>query len=553
MGSLSCTFNGWNTCSGGTVWGKSSFSTEQSHGYPGYGANRAIVIKFTTPSFSTSYTNKKITVNLALGRYTGNNTVTSGEDTFEYKITTSVPSFSSSPSTNMSGKTFITSDSKSLKTGAYASHSLTTSAGNFAPSTTYYLWIYSSTPTGSTIGYFSNSSTYGGPVTVSIAYDEVQAKFYTPSADFYGYTGYYHGAQLKVTTTYAYPYIYASSSQDGGIAYKGTASGTTCIIDVAQDTSSTSKTVYIIASNQPNLSEGEYPGSNNIRCEINVPRYACRIYYFSSEPTVCTWTSTSGTIDPVYYGAKSPKDLGEFSGYSKGTLSTSIIDYGTISASSGVSHNGQTYYARGSATTSVNCYLGRSSPDSINYVKYWYGAGETSVTLDGGEPSRECMSDGSYKWQGWAITQSTTYQFSEISKLAAAGHTKAYGVYMKGEVMKYFPQNGQSSSSIAVSNFIYGAGEQTKNYPKIPLLEYDGYTFIGWAITSDGAADTLENRWDNGYRELYAIWVREGNVYYCPVDSNSWILAEVYYGYDNGTSVKWVPVQVKCEDNLTWK
>lgn len=222
------------------------------------------------------------------------------------------------------------------------------------------------------------------------------------------------------------------------------------------------------------------------------------------------------------------------------------------------------WYKEQTSSDPITCsyFCGTGDPNTVSVTlttaeQYIYGTGTTdggAVSASVGKMNTACAKDDSYSLLGWSTKHnSTKVDYVDAAKAYASGKTSIYGVYYKEESMKYYPQNGQTHGEVSVKNYIYGKTGQTSNYPSAPSLTYDGYELKGWAITSNETPISWKEQWDAGVRVVYAIWVREGNVYYCPVDSNSWILTEVYYGYDNGTSVEWVPVQVKCEDNLTWK
>ena len=135
MGSLSCTVNGYESYNAG--WNNGgSFTTKQTYGIPGFGVNssgyRAIVVKFTTPTFSSAYTNKTISISIPLWR------TSSGTDTFRYRVVSTSPDFSSSANINLNSQTYITDNITQLTTtNSYGVQTLTTSAANFASNTTY--------------------------------------------------------------------------------------------------------------------------------------------------------------------------------------------------------------------------------------------------------------------------------------------------------------------------------------------------------------------------------------------------------------------------------
>lgn len=169
MKTLECTFDGRAHYNNG--WNFTTFSTATGLGHPGYGKNsngyhRAIVLKFTTPSFSYGV-NKKIEVNIPLYR------TSSGTDTFNYRVTTDAPSFSESGGVQISfPNNYICSGTQEVSSSVtYTLKTITTVSGEYQSSTTYYIWLWSDTPAGSTIGYYAHSESAGGLITLNLLYD----------------------------------------------------------------------------------------------------------------------------------------------------------------------------------------------------------------------------------------------------------------------------------------------------------------------------------------------------------------------------------------------
>lgn len=166
---LECTFNGRAHYNNG--WNYKNFSTVSGHGHPGYGLNshgynRAIVLKFKTPSFSYGV-NKRIEVNIPLYRDS------SGTDSFNYRVTTETPSFSEGGGVQISfPETYICSGAQEISSSAsYSLKTITTVSGDYQSDTTYYMWVWSDTPTGSTIGYYAHETSYGGLISLNLLYD----------------------------------------------------------------------------------------------------------------------------------------------------------------------------------------------------------------------------------------------------------------------------------------------------------------------------------------------------------------------------------------------
>lgn len=226
MGKVSCTFNGFTNFNNG--WAYNYFTTVETFGNFGFGRDsyghyRCIVLKITTPAFS-GYVNKRLEINIATSRYPA---LGSGEtDTFTYMITTIAPNFNDQGGSGGS----VTFPTSSLCTGTvniyspsqnssapYQYNTITTKAVDLAPSTTYYIWLYSPTPYayGYTYyaGYFSNVPSWkmegSQPIAVNLLYDDGGVVYIHNGSSWMQANPYIYNGSAWVP---AIPYIHNGSS-----------------------------------------------------------------------------------------------------------------------------------------------------------------------------------------------------------------------------------------------------------------------------------------------------------------------------------------------------
>ena len=135
-----------------------------------------------------------------------------------------------------------------------------------------------------------------------------------------------------------------------------------------------------------------------------------------------------------------------------------------------------------------------------------------------------------------------------------AGYTTIYGTYTKSESITYHPENGGASGTKSVTNYRYGKGSVTTDIPDEPTLSYDGYSFVNWKTASDDTPLSWSEQWNNGVRTVYAVWKKDGNVYFGIVDGDveRWVLCATYYGAKVDGVLQWVPCEFKVGDG-GWK
>lgn len=548
MATASCTFGGLATYNNG--WASKSFSTSTSqYGVPAFGivnsTYRAIVIKFTTPTFASSATNKKITISVPLSR------TSAGTDFFRWRIYSSSTDFSGTSTSNLNNGTYITDNTGNVSTTtSYASKSFTASSESFQSNTTYYMWIYSDTPNGtSTIGYVAHHSTYG-LISVSMSYDEVTATHYRPtvslSTDIYGYySGFYGGAYLSVSSSSLYPFIYVGNSSSGTYYRKAT-SGKSVYIEA--DKSSTSKTIYVTRTDIDLGAEANLSLTSSQYRSYSVPRYACSVYCHSSSPTL--FSGSSGTFSPSYNGSDYSNVV--LTGLASSESST-VGNVGASWTNYGPTLNGKEWYGiYTNYDKDVTYYLGGSSSYKAEGTSTLYGiTGETNVTVE--EPSSTmCDSDNTYNFIGWTTSSSsTTVKYNTLAEVVSSvsGKPTVYGIFKKNaststELVYYYRGNSykrsvnktiSSDESYYYGKGSFAGGEETCTYGTVNTdCAVSGWDFIGFTDDPNVQSSTssAEDLFNAGATTIYGTYSKtESMTYYPQNGEESGAVSVINYRY----------------------
>lgn len=213
--SLSCTLNAYAKYNNG--W-DSGWKTATNWGLPGFGKDsngyhRTIVLKVTIGSFSSG-ASKKLQIKIPTCR---SSAAGAGTDTWNYRISTSAPTFSEDAQTEITFPTsYMCSGTWSVyspsQNSGYQYQTLTTAEGDFKANTTYYIWMWSDTPYAygyaTYIGYFAHHSSYGGLITVTMQYEEGCAKVHNGTT-WVDAIPYVHNG---TTWVQAIPYVHNGSS-----------------------------------------------------------------------------------------------------------------------------------------------------------------------------------------------------------------------------------------------------------------------------------------------------------------------------------------------------
>lgn len=376
------------------------------------------------------------------------------------------------------------------------------------------------------------------------------------------------GAYMYVRLLNSCQYIYVGSSTTGTFyrktieraeLYEGNIEYSDFVIKIDPDTSTQSdKTFYVFGSSEDLGNPADEIPSSSDMLKMIVPKFAFTYYNASSDLIIVSGNGT--TIYPSCEQDSSATFIGftsSSSSYSPTYETLSGGFYIGSTSSYGFDFNGKTLYAiyekaDSTKTTNYNYYLGNSSKAGTISKKVTtsgiilYGTGSstsgTTSTSWSGAPSTADY-DSSYKFSGWAKSSTATAYYSTDYKTTCnASSGTIYAIYKKTESMTYYPNNGESTKSISVTNYRHGPGYVTSNIPIEPSLTYDGYEFNNWATTLNGTPDTWENQWNNGVRTVYAVWTGIGSIYFGVGDN--WVAAYAYKGTIVDGVLTWVSISV---------
>lgn len=561
MASSACTFNGCNNYNNGWAQGKvlnnNSRLGSLCLGLCSNGSWRYYVCSFTTPDVSPI---SSVTVRIPMvGDYAA--TITPN-----CAISKVGPTWAASPGTaagadpewynavdnnnlivNKSLSVTVKAASSSATNGNYQYVDFTLSC-SLARKTTYYFWMGMG---GWNTIYYRHDNTMSCTVSVG----QSDPSFYAPSVSLSGNSGFYGGATLYVSNHSSYPIIYIGNSSSGPFWRKAT-SGTSAKLDA--DTSSTSKTIYVVRSN---IDVGTYLASASTCTTFSVPRFACTIYNMSSSGTV--YSGNSGSIG-ISYSGLTLQGLATSSG-------TTSVSY-SANWSNGTNLNGKTWYAVYSQNSTITYYRGSSSSNSVTSTRYGYGTGSyTSWSVS--EPTRTCLSNSSYSFQGWSTSSSSTStSYSSLAAARIGGYTTLYGVYKLNasstDSTKYYYRGSSAKQSVTQTQsvsagYYYGTGSHTGrnttySYGSISTscLSNSNYSLIGWTTgsgtsTSYGAdLSGLYSAWQAGNDTVYGVYKWNYNITYNSQNpSGSGISSATrYYYYTGSASGNW-----PTEPSLTYK
>ena len=375
---------------------------------------------------------------------------------------------------------------------------------------------------------------------------------------------YYRGSNSKksvsVTTTTSAAYLYGEGTTYGGTTSSSVRSmTTTCLSDSSYSlqgwsTSSSSKKVSYsdaadaFADGYTTIYGVYYKASSSSNNTV---------YYYRGSSKKNSVTETATTSAGYYYGTGSKS--GGTTSYSYGTINTSCLgdsSYSLVgwtgsststtasysSAESAFASYNTIYgiYKKSASTSSSTCYYyrGNSTKNSITKTTtvsdaYLYGTGSSSggtSSTSYGTIDTSCAVSG-WTFIGFSSSSSTQSSSSSATTLFNNGYTTIYGTYSKTESMTYYPENGNSSSSVSVTNYLYGTGSTTSNVPTEPSLTRDNYTQIGWATQSESSdVSTWAVLWNDGIRTVYAIWKENIKPMYVGINGTPHRVTSIYIG-----------------------
>lgn len=392
---------------------------------------------------------------------------------------------------------------------------------------------------------------------------------------------YYRGSSIKnsvtKTTVSETAYIYGTGLQTGGSETSTYGSvSTNCASDSTYSfqgwaTSSSSTSIY--STDAATTFAAGYTTIYGVFKKDSTSS-ASRVYYYRGSRAMNTVVKTTTVGESYYYGTGT-KQEGATS-YSYGDIDTTCAtdDTYTFKGWTGDSSSQTVEYTSAASafdtyTTIYGIYTKDSTSSDETYYYYRgnntknsvakttttsglciYGTGQSSggeTTVSWGAINTSCAVSG-WTFLGFAANTNTQSSTSSAIDLFEGGNTTVYGTYSKTESMTYYPENGDESGTVSTTNYLYGTGSTTNNYPVEPSLSKAQHTLAGWATTSESETySTWSALWDDGERTVYAIWnEEEGNVYYGI--NGVWKMAKIYYGV-NGV---WVPASAQYGINNVW-
>lgn len=555
MATANCTVNGINYFTSSNtsgVWGSTSWfsptaaiNNKPCFGKFYYGGQykyRALVLKITTPSYPTNSHTRALAISVGLRRST------QGSDNWHCAISTTAPSFSNRTSAQIPNN-WVTTWPGISTNGTYATKSFGTGNFNFKSNTTYYLWMYSDTPTGnSTTGFFSNNYGSAPTITVKTTYstNTSNTNYCLPTnPNLYGHKGYYHGANIEIDENTSYPRCFVGTSATGTFYHKSLKTSTEGrqYFAVDPDTSATSKTYYIIRTteayyNQLKTEQGTTPRltapPTAYQITYKCPRYACLIYCHSLEPYLCH--NLGGATLPSFDGMTAQ-------GLSTTETGTTVdLNY---TWSNGVQLNGGTFYRIYTGTKSVTYYCGGPTSHTVSTSITFYGKDSTLSVTSGSIGDTSCETDNTYSLAGWTeVTDSHHVDYEDLDSATADG-TVIYGIYDKYEEMEYNPNNGEPPDVAPIFNYVYGTGTKSHYYPEEPSLTKINWEQDYWKNSDSNG--TWEALWDEGIRTVDSVWTPDNTINIG--NASEWRETKTYYGL-NG---EWIPIVIRFGANDDWK
>ena len=554
----SATFNGYQGFYSGasiTVKGSSSYPylyiADTSKSYTYYLKTSSFSGSYTlTLNTDTSYTSSYKSMQIILSNTNLGSSCTVGNEHSSYVYFLQVPRFaariynaSSSYSTYRSDTHNLTID---LLKGDYGILGFTTSSTS--RTATYSI---EDSPDGN--GWQSGMD---GKTLYTIHYKAASSS----SSTCYYYRGSNSKKSVSVTTTTSAAYLYGKGTTYGGTTSSSVGSmTTTCLSNSSYSlqgwsTSSSSKTVSYsdaadaFADGYTTIYGVYYKASSSSNNTV---------YYYRGSSTKNSVTETATTSAGYYYGTGSKS--GGTTSYSYGTINTScagdssysLVGWTGSSTSTTASYSSAEsafasyntiygIYKKSASTSSSTCYYyrGNSTKNSVTKTTtvsdaYLYGTGSSSggtSSTSYGTIDTSCAVSG-WTFIGFSSSSSTQSSSSSATTLFNNGYTTIYGTYSKTESMTYYPENGNSSSSVSVTNYLYGTGSTTSNVPTEPSLTRDNYTQIGWATQSESSdVSTWAVLWNDGTRTVYAIWKENIKPMYVGINGTPHRVTSIYIG-----------------------
>lgn len=481
MATAACTFGGRSNYNNGWAW--KYFNTDTGYGHSGfgkdyYGHNRCIVLKITTPTFDSTWTNRQLQINIPMCRSSAAGT---GTDTFYYRVTTTAPTFSEG------GKTQITFPTDSICSGSlaianesagngYTMRQMTTVSASFASNTTYYIWIWSDTPyvanSNNYVGYYAHHASYGGLITVNMTYTLVQKSTLSASNGILGTALTLNIA--KQVSSYTHTITYACGTASGTICTKSsatsvtwdTSNGNTLALASQNTTGKTVSVTFTIITYNGTTSLG----SNTYTVKMTIP----------------SGTSSAGGLSPSCSVSISDAN-GYFNTYesyiknkSKLTFTVTMsFQQGAYNQTCTVTVNGQTFKTTSKVTTftATTNYLTSTGTNTI----------KVSVTDSRGYTASASATFTVINYTAPTLNSPIIYRSDSNGNSADSG-TYAY---LNLSISNYSSLNGHNSKTIVIKYW------QTADSSTVYTVDADDITNSGDSYTSIAGNGTISV--DAGY------------------------------------------------------
>lgn len=577
MATANCTVNGINYFTSSNtsgIWGSTSWfgATTAIDNKPCFGKfyyggqykYRALVLKITTPTYPDNSHTRALAISVGLRRST------QGSDNWHCAISTTAPSFSNRSSAQIPNN-WVTNWNSISTNGTYATKTFNTTGFNFKSNTTYYLWMYSDTPTGNnTTGFFSNNYGNAPAITVKTTYstNTSNTNYCLPTnPDLYGHQGYYHGAKVEIDENTSYPRCFVGTSATGTFYHKSLKTSTEGrqYFSVDADTSSTSKTYYIIRTTEAyyqkllvdqNVSTNPRLTAPPTAYQItySCPRYACLIYCHALEPVLCT--NLGGYTLPSFDGMTAQ-------GLSTTEAGTTVNL--NFAWNNGVQLNGGTFYRIYTGNKSSTYYCGGTTAHTAETTITFYGK-DSTMTVEPSIGNILCESDSSYSLIGWTEDINNHYPDYDDLGSAMADGSILYGVFENTEHLTYVTK--QAAEDGTITSRLNNSDEWRQRYygdGKLIAFFYEdilepsptgmpNWKIIGWSLTGFNS-EPIYN-WDE-LVDITGTNLPPTKVYACYIPDNhislgsnsSWKNVMIYHGV-NG---EWKPVVIRFGINNTWK
>ena len=437
---------------------------------------------------------------------------------------------------------------KTFQTGAYS----------FKPNTTYYIWLYSTTPIGETTrGYFANNwSTQLPMIKVQIGFQKAATPsklYYKPEVvKIYGKKGFYHQMQAMIPTDEKvkkeYPYIYARSTTKDPNAkwYKRNNTfevelddGKYEVFSIWSEEEHTwnDRTVEVIRCSQ-NLTNDAVNRYDVKGCEYNPPKFVCEAYCHSPTPRLVfeswqldannknkTGTATFNEItfnnywllgattdiekkdNPEFYGADGFNIILQY-------LNSMKDEYGNELY--GGQMNGLTVYGIFQNKFKLNYYRGTNVLYTYDKkIKLnFYGIDGIYIVDNVNPETSYAGTEKDWVFKGWSQHKESQQYDTLINILQQYPPTEEkenkdiitlYCIYENKWSIDYKIPNSESNDSYIAEgttttvNYIYGDGIRTENIPNEPS---ESDKIIGWKLADDTSEEPTVYTWEQVCKEV---------------------------------------------------